>query len=66
AQTEPDAGVGAAAPASLSQIHQPLMWGDLLGHAFIGLSLGSVLLLSIIKKTHPPRPHKKYRIPSSA
>ena len=48
AQTEPDAGVRAAAQESLSQIQHRLMWGDLLGQAFMGLSLGSVLLLAAL------------------
>ena len=48
AQTEPDAGVRAAAQESLSQILHRLMWGDLLGQAFMGLSLGSVLLLAAL------------------
>ena len=47
-QTEPDAGVRAAAEESLSQITHRLMWGDLLGQAFMGLSLGSVLLLAAL------------------
>jgi urea transport system permease protein len=48
AQTEPDASVRAAAQESLSQIKHRLMWGDLLGQAFMGLSLGSVLLLAAL------------------
>lgn len=48
AQTEPDAGVRAAAEESLNQITHRLMWGDLLGQAFMGLSLGSVLLLAAL------------------
>ncbi|NIG42330.1 urea ABC transporter permease subunit UrtB [Enterobacter sp. Acro-832] len=47
-QTEPDSGVRAAAEESLSQIQHRLMWGDLLGQAFMGLSLGSVLLLAAL------------------
>lgn len=47
-QTEPDAGVRAAAQESLRQIQHRLMWGDLLGQAFMGLSLGSVLLLAAL------------------
>lgn len=47
-QTEPDARVRAAAGESLSQIQHRLMWGDLLGQAFMGLSLGSVLLLAAL------------------
>lgn len=48
AQTEPDAGVRAAAHQSLESIQHRLMWGDLLGQAFMGLSLGSVLLLAAL------------------
>ena len=48
AATEPDAGVRAAAAESLKQIEHRLMWGDLLGQAFMGLSLGSVLLLAAL------------------
>ncbi|WP_368543276.1 urea ABC transporter permease subunit UrtB [Enterobacter soli] len=48
AQTEPDAGVRAAAQQSLESIQHRLMWGDLLGQAFMGLSLGSVLLLAAL------------------
>jgi urea transport system permease protein len=48
AQTEPDARVRAAAEESLNQIKHRLMWGDLLGQAFMGLSLGSVLLLAAL------------------
>ncbi len=45
---EPDANVRDAATASLKQIKQRLMWGDLLGQAFTGLSLGSILLLAAL------------------
>jgi len=48
ASNEPDAQVRAAAAASLQQIKQRLMWGDLLGQAFSGLSLGSILLLAAL------------------
>lgn len=48
AATEPDAGVRAAAAESLNLIEHRLMWGDLLGQAFMGLSLGSVLLLAAL------------------
>ncbi|MDR2262474.1 MAG: urea ABC transporter permease subunit UrtB [Enterobacter asburiae] len=48
AQTEPDARVRAAAEESLNHIKHRLMWGDLLGQAFMGLSLGSVLLLAAL------------------
>lgn len=47
-QTEPDAGVRAAAQESLDSIQHRLMWGDLLGQAFMGMSLGSVLLLAAL------------------
>ena len=47
-QNEPDATVRAAATESLKQIKQRLMLGDLLGQAFTGLSLGSVLLLAAL------------------
>ena len=47
-QTEPDAQVRAAAEDSLKQIHHRLLIGDLLGQAFMGLSLGSVLLLAAL------------------
>lgn len=39
-QTEPDARVRAAAAESLERIQHRLMWGELLGQAFMGLSLG--------------------------
>ncbi|CAK6500114.1 hypothetical protein PANPA_00039 (plasmid) [Pantoea sp. Nvir] len=45
---EPDAQVRAAAAASLQQIKHRLMWGDLFGQAFTGLSLGSILLLAAL------------------
>ncbi|MEH0885209.1 urea ABC transporter permease subunit UrtB [Enterobacter sp. UNJFSC 003] len=48
AQTEPDARVRAAAQESLNHIQHRLMWGDVLGQAFMGLSLGSVLLLAAL------------------
>ncbi|MDL4915606.1 MAG: urea ABC transporter permease subunit UrtB [Enterobacterales bacterium endosymbiont of Blomia tropicalis] len=48
ASNEPDATVREAATASLQQIKQRLMWGDLLGQAFSGLSLGSILLLAAL------------------
>ena len=47
-QNEPDARVRAAAEESLNHIKHRLMWGDLLGQAFMGLSLGSVLLLAAL------------------
>ncbi|MFC0139191.1 urea ABC transporter permease subunit UrtB [Erwinia mallotivora] len=47
-QNEPDAAVRAAASDGLKQIKQRLLWGDLLGQAFTGLSLGSVLLLAAL------------------
>lgn len=45
---EADAGVRAAAADSLKQIRHRLLLGDLLGQAFTGLSLGSVLLLAAL------------------
>ncbi|HHG8774125.1 TPA: urea ABC transporter permease subunit UrtB [Raoultella planticola] len=45
---EPDARVREAAAKSLSQIKQRLLLGDILGQAFMGLSLGSVLLLAAL------------------
>ena len=48
ASNEPDAQVRAAAAASLQHIKQRLMWGDWLGQAFTGLSLGSILLLAAL------------------
>ncbi|MEQ9911681.1 urea ABC transporter permease subunit UrtB [Pectobacterium polaris] len=47
-QNEPDTGVRAAAKESLDQIKQSLIVGDLLGQAFTGLSLGSILLLAAL------------------
>lgn len=48
AQTEPDAGVREAAAESLRQIQHRQTIGDLLGQAFMGLSLGSILLLAAL------------------
>ncbi|MRS15932.1 urea ABC transporter permease subunit UrtB [Enterobacteriaceae bacterium RIT691] len=48
AQHEPDAGVRAAAADSLKHIQHRLFWGDVLGQAFMGMSLGSVLLLAAL------------------
>lgn len=48
AQAEPDARVRDAAAGSLERIQHRLMWGELLGQAFMGLSLGSVLLLAAL------------------
>lgn len=47
-QTEPDARVREAAENSLSKIQHRLLISDLLGQAFMGLSLGSVLLLAAL------------------
>ncbi len=47
-QNEPDASVRAAAESGLQHIRHRLMLGDLLGQAFSGLSLGSVLLLAAL------------------
>ena len=48
ASREPDARVREAAAQSLSHIKHRLMLGDLLGQAFMGLSLGSILLLAAL------------------
>lgn len=48
APNESDTGVRAAAQESLDQIKQSLIVGDLLGQAFTGLSLGSILLLAAL------------------
>lgn len=48
AQNEPDAAVREAAADSLAQIQQRLKWGEWLGQAFSGLSLGSILLLAAL------------------
>ncbi|WP_410013802.1 urea ABC transporter permease subunit UrtB [Sodalis sp. C49] len=45
---EPEAQVRAAALKSLKQVQRRLMIGDLLGQAFTGLSLGSILLLAAL------------------
>ena len=42
---EPEADVKAALEASLRQVEAALAWGDRLGAAFSGISLGSILLL---------------------
>ncbi|ROP59633.1 amino acid/amide ABC transporter membrane protein 1 (HAAT family) [Enterobacter sp. BIGb0383] len=47
-QNEPDAAVREAAADSLRQITQRLKWGEWLGQAFSGLSLGSILLLAAL------------------
>jgi urea transport system permease protein len=47
-QTEPDAQVRQAAENSLRKIQHRLLISDLLGQAFMGLSLGSVLLLAAL------------------
>lgn len=48
AQTEPDAQVREAAAQGLQKIQQRLRLGDILGQAFMGLSLGSILLLAAL------------------
>lgn len=48
AANEPDAAVRAAAADSLKQIQQRLKWGEWLGLAFSGISLGSILLLAAL------------------
>lgn len=45
---EPDASVRAAASESLQTIGHRMLIGDLLGQAFMGLSLGSILLLAAL------------------
>ncbi|TQI79634.1 amino acid/amide ABC transporter membrane protein 1 (HAAT family) [Serratia fonticola] len=45
---EPDASVRAEAAKSLAGVKHRLMLGDLLGQAFTGLSLGSILLLAAL------------------
>lgn len=47
-QNEPDSAVREAAAASLKQVQQRLTWGDWLGQAFSGISLGSILLLAAL------------------
>ncbi|HEY1845372.1 MAG TPA: urea ABC transporter permease subunit UrtB [Buttiauxella sp.] len=48
AQAEPDAQVREAATEGLRKIQHRLMLGDILGQAFMGLSLGSILLLAAL------------------
>jgi urea transport system permease protein len=45
---ETDAGVRTAAETSLAQVKRKLMVGEILGQAFSGLSLGSILLLAAL------------------
>ena len=47
-QVETDAQVRTAAETSLSQVKRKLLMGDLIGQAFSGLSLGSILLLAAL------------------
>ncbi len=47
-QAEPDPAVRAAAAESLAQVQQRLKWGEWLGQAFSGISLGSILLLAAL------------------
>lgn len=47
-QRESDPEVRAAAADSLMKIHYRLMLGDILGQVFMGLSLGSILLLAAL------------------
>ncbi|MFC3608709.1 urea ABC transporter permease subunit UrtB [Stutzerimonas tarimensis] len=47
-ETETHAEVRAAAEASLAQVNRRLLVGEVLGQAFTGLSLGSVLLLAAL------------------
>jgi urea transport system permease protein len=48
AGAQSDADVRAAAEASLAQVKNKLLIGELLGQAFSGLSLGSILLLAAL------------------
>ncbi|MGO2570714.1 MAG: urea ABC transporter permease subunit UrtB [Serratia proteamaculans] len=48
ASHEPDAAVRAEALKSLTSVKHRLMIGDLIGQAFTGLSLGSILLLAAL------------------
>ena len=48
ASDEDDAGVRDAAQQSLSQVNNKLLFGEILGQAFSGLSLGSILLLAAL------------------
>jgi len=45
---EQDAGVRTAAETSLAQVKRKLLIGELLGQAFSGMSLGSILLLAAL------------------
>ena len=45
---ESDPGVRTAAETSLAQVQRKLLFGELLGQAFSGLSLGSILLLAAL------------------
>ncbi|MDY7567832.1 urea ABC transporter permease subunit UrtB [Pseudomonas sp. RTC3] len=45
---ETDAGVRTAAETSLAQVKRKLLIGEILGQAFSGLSLGSILLLAAL------------------
>ena len=45
---ESDAGVRTAAETSLAQVKRKLLIGELLGQAFSGMSLGSILLLAAL------------------
>ncbi|WP_412460815.1 urea ABC transporter permease subunit UrtB [Pseudomonas sp. SC11] len=45
---ESDSGVRTAAETSLAQVQRKLLIGELLGQAFSGLSLGSILLLAAL------------------
>lgn len=46
--SETDAGVRTAAETSLAQVKRRLLVGELLGQAFSGSSLGSILLLAAL------------------
>jgi len=47
-EAETDAAVRKAAETSLAQVKRKLLFGELLGQAFSGLSLGSILLLAAL------------------
>lgn len=48
AANEPDAAVREAAADAIRSIEASLVWGELLGQVFSGLSLGSILLLAAL------------------
>ena len=52
-EAETDANVRKAAETSLAQVKRKLLIGELLGQAFSGLSLGSILLLAALGRRSP-------------